>query len=523
MEYSAIIKKINENEYSTKKLDYAKGYLSKAIANNDSINVLVGYEIIAAVSEGSEAIIYLDSIINMTLNKPDNFYPGNAYLNKARNFYTRRKFKPALDNYLEAYNFAKKYPNDQILFESRYGLGILKSRIGAYEETISIQKENLIFFDEKTDLNNSDKYLNTLFSIANAYSKLNVLDSAKFYNTKGLSLSIEMNDELMRKMFVLNEGIIKLQQGQFKDALLDISIGTEGVSKFRDIPNTIVGNYYLGKIYMKLNKDELGVEYLKKVDSLFNITHDIHPEVRETYNLLTKYYKGINDKEKQLKYLNRLISVDSILNDYKIYLVDGINRNYDTPELLERKEVLIENLNRDKNYLYLLLVFVSIVLGIIILKYIKIQKKYKERFETLMANNGLNIINQVSPSSDKIDVPLEIMDAVLVKLSEFEEKAGFLDSSITLSSLAKSFKTNSNYLSKIINYQKGKNFTTYLNELRIEYSIKKLKSNATFRKFTIIAIANDVGFKSSETFSRIFKSKTGIYPSYFIKKLEKSN
>jgi len=523
MDYMTIILRINDSDNIENQQDYAKGYLQKAKQNHDSTNIIVGYEIIAALSSGNEKIKYLDSIINKTVTSPNDFYPGNAYLNKAREFYTMRKFRRALDNYLIAYNFAKQYPNEQILFESRYGLGILKSRIGAYIETIDIQKENLVYFNKKDDFASKDKFKNTLFSIATAYSKLEVLDSAIYYNNKGLSLSIEDNDELLRNMFILNEGVIKLQQGRYNEALRNLTNGTEGVSKLGEIPNTIVGYYYMGKVYMKLNDEKQGIKYLTKVDSLFQVTQDIHPEVREAYNLLTEYYKGLNDKENQLKYLNSLISVDSILNDYKIYLVDGINKNYDTPELLERKETLIDELNKEKVNLYLILAAVLIIFGVVISRYIQVQKKYRRKFKDLVAEGAPLPIKQTSASSDKIDIPLEIMNNVLINLSEFEEKKGFVDSSITLSSLAKSFKTNSNYLSKIINHDKGKNFASYLNELRVDYAVKELKSNPTFRKFTINAIAHEVGFKSSETFSRTFKSKTGIYPSYFIKKLDLVN
>ena len=36
---------------------------------------------------------------------------------------------------------------------------------------------------------------------------------------------------------------------------------------------------------------------------------------------------------------------------------------------------------------------------------------------------------------------------------------------------------------------------------------------------TIEAIATEIGYKSTEPFSKAFKSKTGLYPSYFIKQL----
>ncbi len=81
--------------------------------------------------------------------------------------------------------------------------------------------------------------------------------------------------------------------------------------------------------------------------------------------------------------------------------------------------------------------------------------------------------------------------------------------------------TNSNYLSKAINFDKNKNFKAYINDLRIDYVIEKLKIDGRFRKFTIKSIAVEIGFNNPESFSKAFHKKTNMYPSYFIRQLEK--
>jgi AraC-like DNA-binding protein len=73
----------------------------------------------------------------------------------------------------------------------------------------------------------------------------------------------------------------------------------------------------------------------------------------------------------------------------------------------------------------------------------------------------------------------------------------------------------------VINHYKNKSFINYLNELRITYAIKELKENTMIRKFTIKAIANEVGYNSGETFSNAFYKQVGIKPSFFIKELGK--
>ena len=130
--------------------------------------------------------------------------------------------------------------------------------------------------------------------------------------------------------------------------------------------------------------------------------------------------------------------------------------------------------------------------------------------------------NQNDLSKGSLDLPDDLISAVVEKLSEFEEKQVFLDQNLNLKKLADNIGTNTNYLSKIINWHTNSNFSTYLNELRVDYAFHRLKNDPKFRRYTIKAVAFESGFKSSESFSKYFYRKYDIYPSYFIKSLNKS-
>ncbi|MEL6305818.1 MAG: helix-turn-helix domain-containing protein [Bacteroidota bacterium] len=68
---------------------------------------------------------------------------------------------------------------------------------------------------------------------------------------------------------------------------------------------------------------------------------------------------------------------------------------------------------------------------------------------------------------------------------------------------------------------KGVNFSNYLNNLRVSYAMNKMKSDLTFRKYTIEAIAKESGFNNAQSFTSAFVKHTGLYPSYFAKQLDK--
>jgi AraC-like DNA-binding protein len=121
--------------------------------------------------------------------------------------------------------------------------------------------------------------------------------------------------------------------------------------------------------------------------------------------------------------------------------------------------------------------------------------------------------------SEKILVPEEIIENLLHQLKVFEKQHGYLDKDVNLPGLAKSLGTNHSYLSRVVNHIKGKSFKQYLNDLRIEYAYIDLQTNPMKRRFTIEAIAFDNGFKSAESFSKKFKTRYGLYPSAFLRKL----
>jgi YesN/AraC family two-component response regulator len=84
-------------------------------------------------------------------------------------------------------------------------------------------------------------------------------------------------------------------------------------------------------------------------------------------------------------------------------------------------------------------------------------------------------------------------------------------------------KTNTTYLSEIINSYKGKNFAAYLNELRINYALNKLVIDKRFRSYKLSVIAEELGYNNEQAFSIAFKKKTGTPLSTYIKEIEKAN
>ena len=107
-------------------------------------------------------------------------------------------------------------------------------------------------------------------------------------------------------------------------------------------------------------------------------------------------------------------------------------------------------------------------------------------------------------------------------MNNFEETKGFLKKGLSIRELAHELKTNTKYLSKTINDHKNLNFNTYINQLRINYTIKLLQSNHKLRNYNVKHLAEEVGFNNAKAFSRSFRKVTGKKPSIYLKEFSKN-
>jgi AraC-like DNA-binding protein len=123
-------------------------------------------------------------------------------------------------------------------------------------------------------------------------------------------------------------------------------------------------------------------------------------------------------------------------------------------------------------------------------------------------------------TSNAFVIPEKTENLILSKLKVFESSKEVTNPHLSLAVLAKRLDTNSKYLSEIINKHKEKNFSNYLNELRVKYIVDKLENNPEYLQYKTSYLAEEAGFASRTTFTTIFKNVTGTSPSQFIEQLK---
>jgi len=106
----------------------------------------------------------------------------------------------------------------------------------------------------------------------------------------------------------------------------------------------------------------------------------------------------------------------------------------------------------------------------------------------------------------------------LVNLMEQQDL--YLDSELTLRSLAEHMNLPANHMSQLLNKGFNQNFTEYVNTYRLQH-FKNLLKNKESHQLTVIALAYDSGFNSKTVFNTFFKNKEGITPKAYWNQLKK--
>lgn len=532
----------NDKSYEAKII--AQYYLEKAKKDKNSIQIAEGYNLMHFNEDFPTALKYVDSLTAVTKNVAGDLYPARTYLIKGNLYYKYDNLKAALDNYVLGLQHAKIQKNRSQIAYANMNIAYLNTYIG---KNLEAAKTFRYYLYNENNITDEYQHNQMRVSLINCYIEINKLDSANILIQEALKSSFVNKNKYSLNQYLYLSGYSNLKQKKYKTAIAELSKANDYFARIDDNTSNYI-LYSLGKCYEGLGDKVKAVKNFVKLDSIIQKSNNTFPELREVYTYLIDYYKEKNDKEKQLYYIDRFLKVDKKLDEQFKYLSTELPKKYDTPNLLQEKEGIINDLRNRKTILNVSVGFLLIIL--LLLSFLYYRSKKTEKQHRKIAQDLINSIEmknletppvtQLAPSpspaivqvetEDKVTedktaktTPDDVTQLILKELEAFEAKELFLKKGITSASLAKSIKTNTTYLSEIINTQKGKNFAAYLNDLRIDYALNRLIKDKKFRSYKLLAIAEELGYNNEQAFSLAFKKKTGITLSVYIKEIEKSN
>lgn len=359
---------------------------------------------------------------------------------------------------------------------------------------------------------------------------LDIKASQKYFNqTEQPNSFISANNDQLY-------GLTYYYLNQYDQALLHYNNGLKKIDFMPD--NFLKATIYNGiaQVFIRKKDQQKAQENLIKAERIAEESPYLNLK-DEVYKTSQQYYLLIRDIEHLKK---AQIKQESVSEKIKNNSLEFISNSYN---ILENKNQEIATKSANKNIIVVIsLIFLSSLFVYIIIY----RKKQKQKFMLIKAILESKIENQIldhQPSltnsnngifdSDENDGETIFIGSaqqilmtpatekkLLSKLEQFEQAGLFTKNMVSLPYVASYCKTNTKYLSYVINNHKQKDFKNYINELRIRYIIEKLKTDPQYQKYKISTLSEEVGFSSQSKFAAAFKKVTNVSPSEFLQHMK---
>lgn len=484
-------------------------------------------------------IILIDSIEKSKMDKSSKVYQDLLGMCVNKLFYIHKN----LGEYDLALFYLDKYknsvPNNH--FNEQYGS--IKVAMGDYVNGIALLKRELktshhlkLGIGEKKVMNKklfADKYN----IIGEAYQKYYIqskkkvlLDSANHYFNVAATMMLQDNfqPEYTKALLSMREAKSAALAGNYEKSL---SLYRKR-KKYPIIQDNIrteqLFDLGMADCFHHLKQVDSALFYCSKYIERYQITKVSKENLLMTYNIMTQCYNQKNDAKNAYRYAQKSLELIQSIEGIKSKSLNFLH-NYDLNKIKEESNKVIAS----KNYFKISLFGILIILAIVVFSfyfYYKDQKEKHYRFLKIIQDLKESKTSEISILQIDITEPQpkqtldeEFIEKIALGLKKLEQKKTFLDPNFKLAFVAKKLNTNTAYLSQYFNQVMQKTFSEYTQELRIHYVLQKLKDAPYFRKYTLQAIAEEVGYKDANTLVRVFKKQTGLSPNYYIEKLENTD
>ena len=458
----------------------------------------------------------------------------------------RGNFSGAIESYQQGIKLSIEIGDIIQIVKFKNNIASINVAVGNYRLAIKDLRQLNDFVDKNERVYTKEQYLNNKsninISLAGSYEvyymkdakKKILLDSAEYFYKKTVSYSQNFPDnKIVAKLSLGNIYSWQKDYDNAEKTYYDIVF----LAHQNNMPEILcTANYNLGDLYYTTKKYDKALVFFKKSDSIAANTKTNQVDYLKSNYYQAKIYNILKEPELAYKhskiYLDNYEKSESKLNDeilevnYKLGVGDLTNEMVTIQEKY-KYDVFI---NKALKVFYVIL-FVTIVF--LLIKNIRDKNKAHKKMNDLIEEFKANLEKKANYPEQEEEVVFEQEEILLKKenanlsideakenkivekLLALESKHEYLNADFTLPYVAKKIKTNTTYLSYVVNKRFGKSFGEYSNELKINYVINEMITNHMYRKYSTQAIAESVGFKNAVSFAKSFRKRTGVSPAQF--------
>lgn len=305
----------------------------------------------------------------------------------------------------------------------------------------------------------------------------------------------------------------------------------------------VLGNAYRGRAwyFAKTGQKDSAAFYLDKAHEHRQSLSEKSKASPGFYYYLYEVALMIKDYERALKFLN--ISSEQVRQISRETNAGQLSQSraeldYDLQRERIEKLTLENKLEKERSKrqrilisgILLILLLGGSFLAYALKKYKELRSSYREVFRKNIELDKLNI--RLLQAEEKLQATgngnsngngIKDEEKIYKRLKElFEKEKIYKQPDISSRKLARILKTNTSYLSAIVNSRFDDSLKTVINRYRINEA-RRLLTTPEFLHFSIEGIAEEVGYKSRSTFYQSFKQITGLTPTQYLDNYQQNN
>lgn len=440
-----------------------------------------------------------------------------------------------LDYYNELLELSEAYGNDEYREAALNKIAGIMDISGDTKKAIAIRKRTLAYYQEKqldtafTQKEKNNMLMFSYTSLGRTYMISEQLDSAKIFAKEVKSFLNKEIDSCNAALAYILDAEIAFKENNFKIARNNYKKGYDVCPSEYDIV-ALNKAYSLGKVEVGAKNYEEAKRILQQGLDDYQVTTAEEGFMSDYYEQLAEAYKHTGNFEQASYYFEKHLTTQEEYTKLKDTAKEVLLKDEREQFKKEFDELKVQKEQSQNNVTYVLLGATLVILFLLffLLKFYRTKRQNEAKFEALVAKieaaqspeEIIDTKDEVLEEKETTDVPDDTKQQILAGLKKLEEKEYFLQQACNSYNVAKKIGTNTSYLSKVINSHFGKNFNTYINDLRINYAIVRIKNDVLFRSYSIQSIAEEIGYKSADSFTKYFKKDTGLNPSFYIKNIK---
>lgn len=386
---------------------------------------------------------------------------------------------------LEAYNESNNYP---VIIES---------------------KDNEFFLQQKANISNN--LGNIYLYLAKQEYKKEYIDSASYFYDKAYEAA-----KNFKPLHKDSEIIYNFRKTEVLMAQKEYQKAIDVINNYKNISN---GFHYFHREYFQkaicfhnLNEPDSAIYYSNKL--LKDHKKCETSKLITIYDILSEQYNKLNKLDSAFKYSKLTLEQHDIARKNKektfnLFYNNSFNKAQELNETIKNRETKKQR-NLVFSFTFLLLTLITITIYIF--------KGERKKKKELLFKINENKPNETERKEYNIDEELE--RKILNEFKNTSTNQDFLKPDFSINYIAEKLNTNTTYVSFVFNKHNEESFKQYSTRLKIDYVVEKLKTDKLFRKYSIQAIAEEIGYTNASAFTRAFKKQTGVTPSIFLKNLE---